>query len=73
MALLAASIKNCLLALALLALLAAPSAAAAFSMKRGINLDIWTTWPDEERWGEEGVLLPYPEWRKSWATPISGH
>ncbi len=34
-------------------------------MKRGINLDIWTTWPDEERWGEEDVLLPFPEWRQS--------
>jgi endoglucanase len=65
MALLAASIKNCLLMMALLALPTAPSAAASFSMKRGINLDIWTTWPEEEHWGKEDVLLPYPEWRNS--------
>jgi endoglucanase len=65
MALLAATIKNCLVALALLVWLAAPSAAASFSMKRGINLDIWITWPDEERWGEQDVLLPFPEWRKN--------
>ena len=65
MALLAATIKNCLLALALLAATAAPVAAATFSMKRGINLDIWVTWPDEKLWGDEAVILPYPEWRKS--------
>ncbi len=65
MALLAATIKNCLLALAVLAWLAAPTAAAAFSMKRGINLDIWVTWPDEERWNDKAAILPFPEWRKS--------
>lgn len=65
MACLPALIKNCLAALALLALAASPAAAATFSMKRGINLDIWTTWPDESRWGEPDVLLPFPEWRKS--------
>ena len=54
MALLAATIKNCLLALALLAATAAPVAAATFSMKRGINLDIWVTWPDEKLMGRRG-------------------
>lgn len=62
MALMAATIKNCLLALALFA---APASGAAFTMKRGINLDTWTTWPDEQRWDERDAILPFPEWRKS--------
>ena len=44
---------------------ALPLHAASFSMKRGINLDTWTTWPPEDRWGEADVILPFPEWRKS--------
>ncbi len=65
MALLTVTIKN-LLALFLLAALAAPPAAAAtFSMKRGINLDNWVTWPGEDRWGDASVMLPFPEWRRS--------
>ena len=39
--------------------------AATFKAKRGINLDIWVTWPDESRWDEREALLPFPEWRKS--------
>ena len=66
MALLTGMIKNCLAALFLLAA-AAGAEAASFSMKRGINLDIWTTWPSEESWSDEAVLLPFPEWRKSLA------
>ncbi|MBE1204783.1 cellulase family glycosylhydrolase [Aminobacter carboxidus] len=33
-------------------------------MKRGINLDIWETWPGEDKWGDASVILPFPEWRK---------
>ena len=33
-------------------------------MKRGLNLDIWTTWPGEDQWGDRRAILPYPEWRK---------
>ena len=65
MASMARSIKNCLLALALIVAAAQPAHAASFSMKRGINLDSWTTWPPEDRWDEPDVILPFPEWRKS--------
>lgn len=58
------SIKVWLLALALACGCAIPSSAATFSAKRGINLDIWTTWPGQETWGDRDALLPYPEWRK---------
>lgn len=58
-----AAIK-CVLAASLALLLATPATAAAFKAKRGISLDIWTTWPDESRWDEPGVLLPFPEWRR---------
>ena len=53
------------MALALVLVAALPAHAASFSMKRGINLDTWTTWPPEDRWGEADVILPFPEWRKS--------
>lgn len=64
LALLPAAIKvACALAFCLLAAL--PASAASFQARRGINLDIWTTWPDESRWGDPQVLLPFPEWRRS--------
>lgn len=54
-------------AIVLLAVLAiaTPGQAATFAMKRGLNLDIWTTWPGEDKWGDRETLLPYPEWRKT--------
>ena len=52
------------LALAMLITLT-PANAATFQAKRGISLDIWVTWPDESKWGDEDVLLPFPEWRKT--------
>jgi hypothetical protein len=42
-----------------------PLQAASFSAKRGINLDLWVTWPNEAEWSSEAVLLPYPEWRRT--------
>ena len=65
MAPMARSIKNCLVALALLAVAVLPAEAATFSMKRGLNLDSWATWPPEDRWGDPEAILPFPEWRKS--------
>lgn len=59
------TIKNCLVALALIGLTTAATAAPDFSMRRGISLDIWNSWPDESRWGEPDVLLPFPQWRRS--------
>lgn len=64
MALLTAMIKSLMAALLMLAALAAPGHAATFSMKRGLNLDQWTTWPGEDQWGDAKAILPYPEWRK---------
>ncbi|WP_108609674.1 cellulase family glycosylhydrolase [Aminobacter sp. MSH1] len=64
MAAIVAMIKTSLVALLALALSVCAAAAATFSMKRGINLDIWDTWPDEARWGDAEVILPFPEWRK---------
>ncbi|MBL8584139.1 MAG: cellulase family glycosylhydrolase, partial [Rhizobiaceae bacterium] len=64
MTFLAAAIKAAC-ALALCVAMTFPVAAAAFKGKRGINLDIWTTWPDESRWSDPAVLLPFPEWRRT--------
>lgn len=65
MALLGGMIKNSVLALMLLLLIGQSATAASFSVKRGINLDIWTTWPDESRWDDPTVILPFPEWRRN--------
>ncbi|WP_274627472.1 glycoside hydrolase family 5 protein [Arvimicrobium flavum] len=65
MALLTAAIKRALLLLALLAACTLPASATSFDMKRGINLDAWSTWPGEDRWSDPSVLLPFPEWRRT--------
>lgn len=49
---------------ALLLCAASPGAAATFTAKRGLNLDIWTTWPGQSQWADRDILLPFPEWRK---------
>ncbi|MER9304786.1 glycoside hydrolase family 5 protein [Mesorhizobium sp. M0293] len=64
MALLTAMIKTLTAVLLVLAALVWPSEAVTFSMKRGLNLDQWTTWPGEDQWGDAKAILPYPEWRK---------
>lgn len=47
------------------ALMACPAHGAGFKPHRGLSLDIWQTWPNEDRWDESGVMLPWPEWRKT--------
>lgn len=51
-------------ALLVLMALVLPGQAATFTMKRGLNLDQWVTWPGEDQWGDAKTILPYPEWRK---------
>jgi hypothetical protein len=62
---LAALIKKLFLAFLLLQMAAGPAFAAAFTVRRGINLDAWITWPPEKKWGDETVLRPFPEWRRT--------
>jgi hypothetical protein len=57
-------IKTSAAALLALGALALQGHAATFSMKRGLNLDQWTTWTGEEKWNDPKAILPYPEWRK---------
>ena len=42
-----------------------PLSAATFEGRRGISLDIWSTWPEESRWADEAALFPFPEWRRT--------
>jgi hypothetical protein len=65
MALLMAAIKTPILALLIALAMALPAGAASFAMKRGLNLDPWTTWAGEDKWDDPAVILPFPEWRKS--------
>lgn len=56
-------IKNTLFALVAV-LIATPADAASFSMRRGLNLDIWVDWPPEGSWGNPDIVLPFPQWRQ---------
>lgn len=59
-------IKNAIVSIMLLMTATVTSGhAATFSMQRGLNMDIWVTWPDETRWGQIDVILPWPEWRRT--------
>ena len=64
MALLGTMIKTLMAALLAFGALTMPAGAATFSMKRGLNLDQWVTWPTEDKWGDRQAILPFPEWRK---------
>ncbi len=57
-------IKICVGALLAATMALQPAHSAAVTLKRGLNMDIWDTWPSEDRWGERAVLLPYPEWQR---------
>lgn len=52
-------------ATAALAAMQMPASAGEFTAKRGLNLDLWNIWPQEADWGRRGVLLPFPEWRRT--------
>ncbi len=54
-----------LLAILMTLCLGLPAGAASFSVKRGVNLDVWVTWPTPESWGDRDAILPFPEWRKT--------
>lgn len=58
-------IKHAALALALAAATMSVATAAEFQARRGLNLDLWTTWPAEEKWGDPTIILPFPEWRRT--------
>ncbi len=64
MTLLMARIKTLILATLAALAVAMPCQAAAFTMKRGLNLDAWTTWPGADKWGDAQAMLPFPEWRR---------
>ncbi|PSJ57263.1 glycoside hydrolase family 5 protein [Kumtagia ephedrae] len=64
MALMIGMFKTCLAAAMLLLAWAEAGSAASFSARRGVSLDLWITWPPEQRWSEPDAILPYPEWGK---------
>ncbi|MGY2992370.1 endoglucanase [Mesorhizobium sp. URHB0026] len=64
MALLTTMIKSLMAVVLALAASTLSGEAATFSMKRGLNLDQWVTWPGEDQWDDAKAILPYPEWRK---------
>ncbi|MFZ1681231.1 MAG: glycosyl hydrolase, partial [Rhizobiaceae bacterium] len=53
-----------LLLLLVCAAIARPADAAGFQPRRSLALDLWITWPTEDKWHDETVMLPFPEWRR---------
>lgn len=51
-----------LIATVMLASTAAFSADLTF--KRGVSMELWTSWPAESEWSKPEVLFPFPEWRR---------
>lgn len=58
-------IKNWLPVAAAFAAAFSSAHAAEFQVRRGLNLDLWVTWPQEAQWGDPAAMLPFPEWRKT--------
>ena len=56
--------RTFLVAFTILWVLLSAAHGATFQVQRGLNLDLWVTWPNEDEWGDETVLLPFPEWRQ---------
>jgi endoglucanase len=43
---------------------AASAQAAPPEFKRGVSMELWTSWPAEAEWADEAKLFPFPEWRR---------
>jgi hypothetical protein len=57
------AIPASLIAAVMLASTAAFSADPTF--KRGVSMELWTSWPAESEWSKPEVLFPFPEWRRN--------
>lgn len=33
--------------------------------KRGVSMELWTSWPAEAEWSKPEILFPFPEWRRN--------
>lgn len=49
---------------AIAALLLTCATANALTFKRGVSMELWTSWPAETEWSKPEVLFPFPEWRR---------
>ncbi|MGL4405460.1 MAG: glycoside hydrolase family 5 protein [Notoacmeibacter sp.] len=48
-----------------LALVSTSAIAAPPVFKRGVAMELWTSWPAETEWSKPEVLFPFPEWRRN--------
>lgn len=56
-------IRLCLVSI--LALANTPAMAGPLKLKRGVSMELWTSWPSETEWSKPEVLFPFPEWRRN--------
>ncbi len=51
--------------IAALTLASSTAFAASVTFKRGVSMELWTSWPAETEWSKPEVLFPFPEWRRN--------
>jgi endoglucanase len=51
--------------IAAFALVSSTAFAAPLTFKRGVSMELWTSWPAESEWSKPEVLFPFPEWRRN--------
>ena len=51
--------------IAVLAMAGSTAFAAPVTFKRGVSMELWTSWPAETEWSKPEVLFPFPEWRRN--------
>ena len=51
--------------IAAIALANSTAFAAPVTFKRGVSMELWTSWPAESEWSKPEVLFPFPEWRRN--------
>ena len=42
-----------------------PALSAPVQFKRGVSMELWTSWPAQTEWSKPEVLFPFPEWRRN--------
>jgi endoglucanase len=59
------SLAKRLILVSAFAMAASSALATPVTFKRGVSMELWTSWPAETEWSKPEVLFPFPEWRRN--------
>jgi endoglucanase len=59
------SLAKRIILVAAIGLASSTAFAAPVVFKRGVSMELWTSWPAETEWSKPEVLFPFPEWRRN--------